>query len=178
MRYLSTRGNAPAQSFSDILLGGLAPDGGLYLPESYPQITRAELDAWRTLSYAELAFAILSKFIDDIPAADLKAICDKTYTAEVYCNAPSSPHAATGHEAAARTGFRRRPLARRALSTVKDDQKLARATSPTPRRRSSDCRPCRLACTVAVNALISWSLCTLRQTLPSPTSKVSTLSAT
>ena len=94
MRYLSTRGNAPAQSFSDILLGGLAPDGGLYLPESYPQVTRAELDAWRSLSYAELAFAILSKFIDDIPAADLKAICDKTYTAEVYCNARSGDKAA------------------------------------------------------------------------------------
>jgi len=87
MRYISTRGNAPAQSFCDILLGGLAPDGGLYLPESYPQVTRAELDAWRGLSYAELAFAILSKFVDDIPAADLKAICDKTYTADVYCNA-------------------------------------------------------------------------------------------
>ena len=94
MRYLSTRGNAPAQSFSDILLGGLAPDGGLYLPETYPQVTRAELDAWRALSYAELAFAILSKFIDDIPAADLKAICDKTYTAEVYCNARSGDRAA------------------------------------------------------------------------------------
>src|SRR5574343_1295318 len=87
MRYLSTRGDAasaPTQSFCDILLGGLAPDGGLYLPESYPPVTRAELDAWRQLSYAELAFAILSKFIDDIPPADLKAICDKTYTAEVY----------------------------------------------------------------------------------------------
>src|SRR5690606_26125101 len=56
----------------------------LYLPESYPQVTRAELDVWRTLSYAELAFAVLSKFITDIPPADLKAICDKTYTAEVY----------------------------------------------------------------------------------------------
>ena len=84
MRYISTRGQSAPQSFCDILLGGLAPDGGLYLPESYPQISRADLDAWRTLSYAELAFAILSKFIDDIPAADLKAICDKTYTAEVY----------------------------------------------------------------------------------------------
>ncbi|MDQ5907569.1 MAG: threonine synthase [Pseudomonadota bacterium] len=93
MRYLSTRGNAPTQSFCDIRLGGLAPDGGLYLPESYPQITRAELDAWRSLSYAELAFAILSKFIDDIPPADLKAICDKTYTAEVYCNARSGDKA-------------------------------------------------------------------------------------
>ena len=84
MRYISTRGQSAPQSFCDILLGGLAPDGGLYLPESYPQISRADLDAWRTLSYAELAFAILSRFIDDIPAADLKAICDKTYTAEVY----------------------------------------------------------------------------------------------
>lgn len=84
MRYISTRGNSPAQAFCDILLGGLAPDGGLYLPESYPQVTRAELDAWRKLSYADLAFEILSKFIDDIPAADLKAIVAKTYTADTY----------------------------------------------------------------------------------------------
>ena len=86
MKYISTRGNAPAKTFTEILLGGLAPDGGLYLPEHYPQVTRAELDAWRTLSYAELAFAVLSKFITDIPAADLKAIVSKTYTAEVYGN--------------------------------------------------------------------------------------------
>ncbi len=84
MRYISTRGRSPALTFCDILLGGLAPDGGLYLPERYPQVTRAELDAWRSLPYAELAFAILSKFADDIPPADLKAICDRTYTAETY----------------------------------------------------------------------------------------------
>nr|WP_246262323.1 threonine synthase [Aromatoleum evansii] len=81
---MSTRGHAARPEFCDILLGGLAPDGGLYLPETYPQVTRAELDAWRGLSYADLAFAILSKFITDIPAGDLKAICDKTYTADVY----------------------------------------------------------------------------------------------
>jgi len=86
MKYISTRGNAPAKTFTEILLGGLAPDGGLYLPEQYPQVTRAELDAWRTLSYADLAFAVLSKFITDIPATDLKAIISKTYTAEVYGN--------------------------------------------------------------------------------------------
>jgi len=86
MKYISTRGNAPAKTFTEILLGGLAPDGGLYLPEHYPQVTRAELDAWRTLSYADLAFAVLSKFITDIPAADLKAIVSNTYTAEVYGN--------------------------------------------------------------------------------------------
>ncbi len=86
MKYISTRGNAPAKTFTEILLGGLAPDGGLYLPEEYPQVTRAELDAWRNLSYAGLAFAVLSKFATDIPAGDLKAIIAKTYTAEVYCN--------------------------------------------------------------------------------------------
>jgi threonine synthase len=86
MKYISTRGNAPAKNFTEILLGGLAPDGGLYLPEQYPQVSRAELDAWRKLSYADLAFAVLSKFATDIPAADLKAIINKTYTAAVYSN--------------------------------------------------------------------------------------------
>ena len=84
MKYISTRGQSPAKTFTEILLGGLAPDGGLYLPEEYPQVTRAELDAWRKLSYADLAFAVLSKFATDIPAGDLKAILDKTYTADVY----------------------------------------------------------------------------------------------
>jgi threonine synthase len=84
MRYISTRGQSAPQAFCDILLGGLAPDGGLYLPESYPQITRAELDAWRKLSYADLAYEILAKFITDIPASDLKSIVAKTYTADVY----------------------------------------------------------------------------------------------
>jgi threonine synthase len=86
MKYISTRGNAPAKTFTEILLGGLAPDGGLYLPEQYPQVTRAELDAWRELSYADLAFAVLSKFATDIPAIDLKAIISKAYTAQVYSN--------------------------------------------------------------------------------------------
>jgi threonine synthase len=87
MHYLSTRGQAAPQRFCDILLGGLAPDGGLYLPEFYPQVRRAELDDWRRLSYAELAFEILSRFIGDIPPADLAAICQRTYTAETYCHA-------------------------------------------------------------------------------------------
>ena len=90
MHYLSTRGDAQnSPTFTQILLGGLAPDGGLYLPQAYPPVSRAELDQWRVLanaSYADLAFAVLSKFIDDIPAADLKALVDKTYTAEVYGN--------------------------------------------------------------------------------------------
>ena len=84
MKYISTRGQSPALSFSEILLGGLAPDGGLYLPETYPQFTNADLTTMRGMKYADLAFAILSRLIDDIPAVDLKAIIDKTYRADVY----------------------------------------------------------------------------------------------
>jgi threonine synthase len=86
MRYISTRGQQTNQSFSEILLGGLAADGGLYLPEKYPQVTKEQLDAWRGLSYAELAFEVLSLYCDDIPKEDLKALIKKTYTAQVYCN--------------------------------------------------------------------------------------------
>lgn len=86
MKYISTRGQSPALTFSEILLGGLAPDGGLYLPEQYPQFSDADLNAMRGMNYRELAFAILSRLVDDsdIPHVDLKAIIDKTYTAEVY----------------------------------------------------------------------------------------------
>ncbi|MEN9398589.1 MAG: hypothetical protein RLZ81_3119 [Pseudomonadota bacterium] len=88
MLYLSTRGHAERKHFCDILLEGLAPDGGLYLPEHYPQVDDAMLTRLRTAyheqGYAELAFQILSLYIDDIPAADLRALCEKTYTAEVF----------------------------------------------------------------------------------------------
>ena len=88
MKYLSTRAANPAASerkrFCEILLEGLAPDGGLYLPETYPQVSGATLEKWRGLSYADLAFEILALYIDDIPGADLKAICRKTYTEEVF----------------------------------------------------------------------------------------------
>ncbi|MDP1660156.1 MAG: threonine synthase [Methylotenera sp.] len=94
MKYISTRGQSPALQFSEILLGGLAPDGGLYLPETYPQFTDADLTAMRGMNYADLAFAILSRLIDDIPAADLKAIIDKTYRADVYAYARSGQNAA------------------------------------------------------------------------------------
>jgi threonine synthase len=86
MKYISTRGQSPAQRFTEILLGGLAPDGGLYLPETYPQFSAEDLTRMRAMSYAELAFEILSRYADDIPAEDLRAIINKTYTAEVYCN--------------------------------------------------------------------------------------------
>lgn len=88
MRYLSTRGHADRKRFCEILLEGLAPDGGLYLPESYPQITSEALtnlrQVWQTQGYAALAFEVLSLYIDDIPAEDLRALCQKTYTEATF----------------------------------------------------------------------------------------------
>ena len=84
MLYVSTRGHADRKHFCEILLEGLAPDGGLYLPERYPRVDATTLDRWRGLPYAELAFEVLSLYIDDIPAADLRAICRKTYTPEIF----------------------------------------------------------------------------------------------
>jgi threonine synthase len=103
MKYLSTRGHAGRLGFSDILLEGLAPDGGLYMPETYPQISDAKLTQLRGVllnqGYASLAFEILSLYIDDIPAADLKRLCEKTYTQEVYGTkeiTPVTPLGSTG----------------------------------------------------------------------------------
>ncbi|MBL8340402.1 MAG: threonine synthase [Rubrivivax sp.] len=84
MKYLSTRGDATPRRFCEILLEGLAPDGGLYLPERYPQVDAATLARWRGLSYADLAFEILSLFIDDIPPADLKRLVHTTYTEATF----------------------------------------------------------------------------------------------
>ena len=90
MKYISTRGqNSQKLSFNQILLAGLAPDGGLYLPETYPQISADELQVLREASqksYAELAFLLLQKFIDsdDISAQDLRKIVEKTYTSQIY----------------------------------------------------------------------------------------------
>jgi threonine synthase len=91
VKYLSTRGHPERRHFCEILLEGLAPDGGLYLPEHYPLVDAAMLSRWRSVfnggapgGYAALAFEVLSLYIDDIPAADLKALCDKTYTEAVY----------------------------------------------------------------------------------------------
>ncbi len=96
MRYVSTRGGMTPATFSDILLGGLAPDGGLTMPESYPTLAPGELAGWRDLSYPELAFAILSKFADDLPAETLHALIDKTYTAEIFRTEAITPLAPLG----------------------------------------------------------------------------------
>jgi threonine synthase len=84
MRYFSTRGDTTPRRFCEILLEGLAPDGGLYLPERYPHIDAATLDRWSTLGYAALATEILALYIDDIPRAELERLVHDTYTAATF----------------------------------------------------------------------------------------------
>jgi threonine synthase len=93
MRYVSTRGawaDSP-QPFCAILLEGLAPDGGLAVPQAYPRLSAGELAALRPLSYPDLACAVLARFIDDIPPADLNRIVAATYTEEVFGSEAITP---------------------------------------------------------------------------------------
>jgi threonine synthase len=91
VKYISTRGDTTERSFCEILLEGLAPDGGLYLPVEYPRVGAGTLAAWRQLSYPDLAFEVLSLFIDDIPALDLRRLVAKTYTADNFGSAEITP---------------------------------------------------------------------------------------
>jgi len=80
MKYISTRGGAPTLEFEDVLLTGLASDGGLYIPENLPCYSKEEIASWSGLSYTDLAFKIIQPFVGDaIPADDLKNIIDETY---------------------------------------------------------------------------------------------------
>ena len=81
MKYVSTRGKSQAQSFEEVLLTGLAPDGGLYIPEMVPQVDRTQMLSWKNLNYAELAFEIIRLYTtDSMPEEDLRAIINETYT--------------------------------------------------------------------------------------------------
>jgi threonine synthase len=91
MRYLSTRGGTAPKLFSEILIAGLAPDGGLIVPELYPEIGAQEMAAWRGLSYPGLAYAVISRFVSDIAPADLQRLIDKTYTAEIFGSEDITP---------------------------------------------------------------------------------------
>lgn len=84
MKYISTRGDLKKMSFTEILLEGLAKDGGLYMPEKYPQFSKADLEKCKKMSYAELAFFIMKKFEVDISDVDLKKICQKSYTDKIF----------------------------------------------------------------------------------------------
>jgi threonine synthase len=65
MRYISTRGDAPALNFADVLLAGLASDGGLYVPETLPTFSKEEIASWAGLSYADLAFKVIKPFVEE-----------------------------------------------------------------------------------------------------------------
>ena len=80
MKFISTRGQTPALGFSDAVATGLAPDGGLFLPETLPQIPAADLVRWEKLPYAELCYEFLRRFVTDIPAAELQAMVRQAYT--------------------------------------------------------------------------------------------------
>ena len=84
LNYVSTRGEAAGDTYSSIVLRGLASDGGLFLPEVYPHVSLKTLETWRELSYADLAFEVLRLFADDIPEEDLKLLCQETYIEKVY----------------------------------------------------------------------------------------------
>ena len=91
MKYISTRGQTDRKPFSEVLLMGLAPDGGLMLPEHYPMIDEATLNQWRHLSYPELAFEVIRLFTTDIPEDDLRAIINRTYTIQNFGTAEITP---------------------------------------------------------------------------------------
>jgi threonine synthase len=79
MQYLSTRGGVPPQSFTQAVMMGLAEDGGLLLPRTIPRIGSDTLTSWQDLSYQDLTFEIMSRFIDDIPSSSLKDIINRSY---------------------------------------------------------------------------------------------------
>ena len=81
MKYISTRGQAPALTFEEAILAGLASDGGLYVPETIPQFSREEMASWAGLSYQQLAFKIMSPFVaGEITDDDLHSLIDKSYS--------------------------------------------------------------------------------------------------
>jgi threonine synthase len=91
MKYVSTRGGMQPQRFCDILLEGLAPDGGLTVPQGYPQVELTDLERWSAVPYAELAFEILRRYVDDIPEGDLLALARRTYTEEIFRSREITP---------------------------------------------------------------------------------------
>ncbi|MEO0369347.1 MAG: threonine synthase [Pseudomonadota bacterium] len=81
MKFISTRGHAPALNFEEVVLAGLASDGGLYVPESLPKFSQEEIASWRSLDYRQLAFNVIQPFVDgEIPDEDLQQIIDKAYS--------------------------------------------------------------------------------------------------
>ena len=91
MRYISTRGGGEPRDFSDILLEGLTPAGGLFVPDAAPRFSASQLARMRGMGYRDLAFMILSRFISDIPSWDLRPLIDRTYTAAIFGSEEITP---------------------------------------------------------------------------------------
>ena len=94
MQYISTRGGMAPATFSDVLIEGLAPDGGLTIPDSLPHYSLSDLEKLSKLSYNDTTFELLQRFASDIPPADLEGIIKKTYTKEVFGTEEITPAAA------------------------------------------------------------------------------------
>ncbi|MGL4675233.1 MAG: threonine synthase, partial [Wohlfahrtiimonas sp.] len=84
MQFVSTRGESKHLDFSDVVLGGLATDGGLAMPENMPKIDQSTLKEWKDLGYTDLAFNVISLFAKDIPAEDLRKLINAAYTEEKF----------------------------------------------------------------------------------------------
>ena len=84
MEYVSTRGGMSPRPFGEVVIGGLAPDGGLIVPAAYPRVSAERLNAWRELDYASLAYEVLKLYADDIPGEQLRRIVDASYTPELF----------------------------------------------------------------------------------------------
>ena len=82
MKYISTRGGCPPQNFEQVLLSGLAPDGGLFIPQTLPTFSAEQIEAMKSLQYADLALEIVTPFVDgEIPTSQLKKVIDESYAA-------------------------------------------------------------------------------------------------
>ena len=82
MKYISPRGGCPPQNFEQVLLSGLAPDGGLFIPQTLPTFSAEQIEAMKSLQYADLALEIVTPFVDgEIPTSQLKKVIDESYVA-------------------------------------------------------------------------------------------------
>lgn len=98
MKYISTRGGGTAQNFDDVVLTGLAPDGGLYVPETVPEFSAAEIASWAGLDYGELAYKVMAPFVGDaVPEAELKRIIAASYNADTFRHRAVAPLIQSGH---------------------------------------------------------------------------------
>ena len=96
MRFVSTRGGVEPKSFEDVILTGLAPDGGLFVPEQIPQFTQQEIASWAGLSYQDLALKVMTPFVADaMPETDLKKLIDDSYS--TFRHSGIAPLVQTGH---------------------------------------------------------------------------------